>query len=249
MKNMRVQSRFRCPGLLVALAFLAFGAPVRSDPLARQVTIYRENYGIKPDAGEEALNTRGERVFQVLTALENMKAWDRRSSRESVAFTYLYFWTKAYEDLFTTAKYARFNSYDRGRIDIHSAEEQKMAWRALDETVSRIEKKFGKPEVPWGQVNVVVRGGVYPLEGASAELFGVLHPDEGVEQDNGPKQVWSLLPFGQSEHPSSPHYNDQAKLHSERKVKRFWIAPAEILEHTESVWGDKDRIRLIGSGR
>ncbi len=266
---------------------------------------YYLSYPVKADAGDEALNTRGERVFQVLKqnrkftledmtelgfdtyilpadvivpllreaspshprdtaaarAFETLQAWDRRSATDSVAATYLYFWAKAYQDLATPAKYARFNSYDRGKVDIHSREEQDVAWRALEEAVTRIEKKFGKAEVPWGRVNVVVRGGTFPMEGTSVELFGVLHPDEGPEQENGqihsndgwghlmivmegqPKQVWSLLPYGQSEHASSPHYNDQAKLHSQRKVKRFWLTPEEILDHTESVWGDKDRLR------
>ena len=106
---------------------------------------------------------------------------------------------------------------------------------------------------------MVVRGGTFPMDGT--DLYGVLHPDEGVEQENGqlycndgwghllvvmegePKQIWSLLPYGQSEHPASPHYNDEAKLHSQRRVKRFWFTPDEILAHTESVWGNKDRIR------
>jgi hypothetical protein len=32
------------------------------------------------------------------------------------------------------------------------------------------------------------------------------------------------LPLGQSENPASPHYNDQAKLHSQRQAKRFWLS-------------------------
>jgi acyl-homoserine lactone acylase PvdQ len=125
-------------------------------------------------------------------------------------------------------------------------------------------------EIPWGQINVVVRGGIFPMDGVSVELFGVLHPDEGPEQDDGrmscndgwghfmavveadpdngtPKQVWSLLPYGESEHPSSPHYNDLAKLHSQHRMKRFWLTPAEISANAESVWGDKDRIHCIKS--
>ena len=95
------------------------------------------------------------------------------------------------------------------------------------------------------------------------DLYGVLHPDEGVPQDNGqiycndgwghlmivmegdPKQAWTLLPYGESEHPSSPHYNDLAKLHSQRQAKRFWFTPAEILAHTESVWGNRNRIKAL----
>jgi acyl-homoserine lactone acylase PvdQ len=103
-----------------------------------------------------------------------------------------------------------------------------------------------------------VRGGTYPLGGTG--LYGVLHPDEGIDEPNGqihcndgwghlmivmegnPKQIWSLLPYGESQDPSSPHYNDQAKLHSQRKVKRFWFTPEEILHHKESVWGNRDRL-------
>lgn len=255
------------------------------------------------DAGEEALNTRGERLFQVLgqnkkftfeemtdlgfdtyilpadvivplleratrnasdppvrRALERITAWDRRSGVDSVAYTYVYFWGKAYQKLYAR-QFQRFVSYSRKKIDIDSPEEQKMALAALKQALEEIEKHFGKSEVRWGEVNVVVRGGTFPMDGEA--LYGVLHPDEGIEQDNGqiqcddgwghllivmegePKQVWSLLPYGQSEHPKSPHYNDQAKLHSRRQVKRFWLEPAEILEHAESVWGDRGRIKAL----
>jgi penicillin amidase len=269
---------------------------------------------VKSDAGEEALNPRGERVFQVLTqdrkfsldemidlgfdtymlpadvmvpllleaasgrspdgktsaAIERLRAWNKRSSADSVATTYVYYWAKSYEGLFTKAKYERFVSYERGKIDVHSKVEQDMAWRALEDAIATIEKRFAKTEVPWGQINVVVRGGEFPMDGISVDMFGVLHPDEGPEVDNGqihsndgwghlmivmepgsgkaePKQVWSLLPYGQSEHAASPHFNDQAKLHSQRKAKRFWFTPAEIQAHTQSVWGDKGRIARIES--
>jgi acyl-homoserine lactone acylase PvdQ len=267
---------------------------------------YYLSYAVKADAGEDSLNTRGERLFQVLAgdrkftleemtelgfdtyimaadaivpllheasvtrakdgpvarAAETLQSWNRRSAEDSVATTYLFYWAKAYEELFTAAKFSRFNAYDRAKIDIHSTEEQDRAWRALEEAVEHIEKRFGKAEVPWGQINVVVRGGKFPMDGIG-EIFNPLHPDEGPAQENGqmycndgwghllivmegnPKQVWSLLPYGQSEHVSSPHYNDQAKLHSERKAKRFWLTPTEILEHSESVWGDKGRLQRL----
>jgi len=67
-------------------------------------------------------------------------------------------------------------------------------------------------------------------------------PDKGTG-----KEVWSLLPYGESEHPSSAHFNDLAKLHSEHRLKRFWLTPEEILEHSESVWGDKERLHRIAS--
>lgn len=284
------------------------------DPLA--LGPYYLQYPVKAGAGMEALNTRGERVFQVLGKrqtftheemedlgydtyilpanvivpllaeaaqsrltdsrmrhpIEELKAWNRRSAVDSLATTYLYYWAKMYKETFTEAKYARFIAYDRDTIDIHSSAEQDMAWHAFTEAIACLDKKFGKIQVPWGQINVVVRNGVFPMGGASVELFGVLHPDEGPEQDDGRifcddgwghfmvvveanqrnaavKEIWSLLPYGESEHPASPHYNDLAKLHSEHRMKRFWHTPAEILANTESVWGDKNRIhRMESSG-
>ena len=120
----------------------------------------------RPDAGEEALNTRGERLFQVLEqnkkftladmkelaldtyvlpadvivpllerayagkpgqyarvtrAIEIIKVWDRRSSEESVAYPYVYFWGRAYQELFSEAKFSRFVHYSRKKIDLGSA--------------------------------------------------------------------------------------------------------------------------------
>jgi len=266
----------------------------------------------RADAGEEALNTRGERLFQVLSedrkfTLEDMKslsldtyvmasdvivpllnhayaplfsfsqkkqdrvldlinAWDRRSSPDSVAYTYIYFWGKAYTDLYSAQSFARFTGYGRHDINTGSWFEQRRARRALEEAISRLQKYFGRSEVRWGDVNVALRDGVFPMDGTG--LYDVLHPDEGPVQSNGqivsndgwghlmvvmegePKEIWSLLPYGESEDPDSPHYNDQTKLHSERKLKRFWFGPKEILEHTESVWGDKNRMRrLFPAGR
>jgi acyl-homoserine-lactone acylase len=257
----------------------------------------------KPDAGEETLNTRGERLFSVLTqdrkfSVEDMsdlafdtyvlaadvvvplldraavklnaddplkpvigrlKSWDRRSGKESVAYTYLHFWARSYSDLYSAAGMARFNSYARGKINIADPNEQERALKALGMALRTIAGRYGKQEVPWGEINVVSRGGEFPLGGTGA--FGVLHPDAGQELENGriqcndgwghlllvvedsPKQIWSLLPYGQSEHPASPHYNDQAKLHSRRLAKRFWFTPREILAHTQSVWGDADRLK------
>jgi acyl-homoserine lactone acylase PvdQ len=259
----------------------------------------------KPDAGEDALNARGERLYQVLTqnkkftlaemtdlsldtwvvpsdvivpllerawqrapstnarmnhAMNLIKQWDRRSSWDSIAYTYIYFWGKAYRNLFSSEKFARFLSYHRREeVDINSADEERMALEALERSIRHIQAKFGKSDVPWGQVTVVERGGKFPLGGTG--LYDVLHPDEGVEQDNGqilcndgwghlmivmegdPKQIWSLLPYGESQHPSSPHYNDLAKLHSQRQPKRFWFTSEEILEHTEATWGNKDRLK------
>lgn len=198
-------------------------------------------------------------------AVDVLKAWDRRSAENSTAQTYIYFWGRAYQDLFPPERFERFLKYSRYDLNLDSTEEQEMALAALKEAISRIESHFGKADVTWGEVNVVIRGGKFPMDGTG--LFDVLHPDAGVEQDSGeifdndgwghimivvesePKEIWSLLPYGESQDPKSPHYNDLAKLHSQRKLKRFWFTPQDILTHSESAWGNKDRInRMLKDG-
>ena len=196
---------------------------------------------------------------RIRRAIAILKSWDRRSAADSVAQTDLYFWAQAYRDLFSSARLSRFLAYKRYDIKLDSPEEQEMALQALAEALRRIEKDFGKAEVAWGEVNVVERGGTFAMDGTG--LFDVLHPDDGELQEDGrihsddgwghllvveesdPKRAWSLLPYGESENPASPHFNDMTKLHSQRRMKRFWLTPQEILDHTESVWGDGNRLK------
>jgi len=43
------------------------------------------------------------------------------------------------------------------------------------------------------------------------------------------------VPWGQSGHPDSPHYVDQAeKLYSKREMKNTWWKKADLLDHVES---------------
>jgi acyl-homoserine lactone acylase PvdQ len=260
---------------------------------------------VKPEASQEDLNARGERLLKVLGenkkfTLDEMKdlaydtyvvpadvivpllvqayeskkkqitdprighavavinAWNRRSEVDSIAQTYLYFWARAYRDLFSPAKLSRFLAHSRYAIKIDSPKEQKMALDALDEAIRRIDAHFGRADVPWGSINVAERVGTFPMDGTG--IFDVLHVDEGPDQPDGtihcndgwghllvveesrPKRVWSLLPFGESEDPASPHYNDMTKLHSQRRMKSFWFTPDEILQHTESAWGNRGRL-------
>lgn len=198
---------------------------------------------------------------RVRSAVRMLKAWNRRSATDSVAQTYLYFWAQAYRDLFTDDQLERFLAISRWRINLESTRGQEMAVRPLQEALRRIQKDFGKADVPWGEVSIVERGGTWPMDGTG--LFDVLHPDDGPQGEDGeircndgwghmlvvdegpPKRAWSLLPYGESEDPSSPHFNDMAKLHSQRKMKQLWLAPQEILSHTEAVWGDRGRFERL----
>ncbi len=258
------------------------------------------------DAGEEALNSRGERLFDVLgsnrkfslddmfalafdthimasdvivpllvsaaktqtllpdarKAIEVIGTWDGSSRKNSTAYTYIHFWAIQYREKFSEQSFSRFTRYERRKlVDVHSLQEQKRGVEALEKAIAEIKSSYGSAEVPWGKINLVVRNGVFPLGGES--IFNVLHPDEGVEQDDKtihcndgwghlmivtettPKKVWTLLPYGESQNPASPHYGDQARLHSDQQPKRFWFSADDILSHTESVWGERGRLEAL----
>ena len=95
-------------------------------------------------------------------AIKVIEAWNRCSAEDSVAQTYVYFWGRAYEDLFSREQFARFMGRSRFEVSIGSSEEQDKALRALKEAIDRIQTHFGKTDVPWGEVNVVIRGGEVP---------------------------------------------------------------------------------------
>lgn len=229
--------------------------------LAQMISLGYDTYVLAADVAvpllDRAAATHQDADRALKRAIIQLKSWDRRSAVDSVAFTYLFYWAEAYRDLYGNSA-SRFNSYGRNNINIESAWEQHRAWKAWCEALARIQKTFGKQEVRWGEINRVIRGGNFPLGGTG--VFGVLHPDEGERQQDGqiycddgwghlmvvaegePKQIWSVLPFGESEHPDSPHYNDQAKLHSRKELKRFWFTRSDILQHATASWGERGRI-------
>ena len=114
--------------------------------------------------------------------------------------------------------------------------------------------KYGSWKVPWGQTVVLERGDMsYPLGGGSFEnglsalrsIWGVKTGaiTVGTGGQSGPMvvaltspiQSVSVLPWGQSDDPDSPHYMDQGEeLFSRRKLKPTWFEFDELQEHIES---------------
>ena len=56
-----------------------------------------------------------------------------------------------------------------------------------------------------------------------------------VEFGKKPK-AQSLLVFGESANPESPHFFDQAKLYSEQKFKPAWFELRDVMRHTERIY-------------
>jgi acyl-homoserine-lactone acylase len=136
------------------------------------------------------------------------------------------------------------------------------AWpwlRALANTVTGLQARFGRSEVAWGELNRLQRPlpgqersaldstrASLPVHGAPSavgsvftfhtEGFGEIRPRRGVHGNSfvkviefGPEiRARSILNFGQSGDPRSPHFFDQAPIYARGEFKPAWFSLDDV---------------------
>lgn len=194
--------------------------------------------------------------------LAALKAWDNRASagsRGTVLF--LRFWdayvSAVRQPYATPWDPARPAATPEGLADAGEAVRQfEIAARAVRET-------YGAIDVAWGDVSRFRAGdldlpgegapgtyGAYrvvrfdPVDGATARVAGnvggrlVGFGDAWVlvVDFSTPVVGHSVLAYGQTANPASPHSRDQLRTFAERKVRRAWFTDAEIRAHLERAY-------------
>ena len=180
-------------------------------------------------------------------------AWNGEYTQDSVAAPFVMFWRLKCEPLFDTAAIAEGKTL--------SAEDQGKMLSALAETVSETKTRYGRLDLKWGDIKVVGRGGkFFPCDGAdfgdkkdrtqTPMVTGTSDkPDEAGRYvarkgsstlmlsflSKAGVDSYSLVVWGQSADPASPHYVDQSeKLYSQRKFKPTWFKKEDLLKNMES---------------
>lgn len=174
-------------------------------------------------------------------AVELVRGWDGHAHIDSAGMSVFYFWFVEMEE-----------RGGCGDFCVTNAELRSRSLDSLKAAVGKMIGLYGSVAVKWGEVQVVERGGeFYPLGGAGAPLLS-LHKARGKMK--GGKLIShfgqlytlvvtfeerikaaSVVPFGNSENPSSPHFADQAPLVSKRELKPLPFSKEEVEAATESV--------------
>ena len=189
-------------------------------------------------------------------AVNEFLQWDGRFMKESTIASIVKFWRLKCQktiDIVAIADGQPLTSVDQEKmLDL------------MKETLTEMKAKYGSVEVPWGDITLIGRGGRYfPLEsgdfgsgqdkknqtetvldvatketpegsgkyvgynGSGTLMISFLHK-EGIES-------YSLVAWGQSADPDSPHYVDQSeKLYAYRKMKPTWFEKEDLLKNVES---------------
>ena len=122
---------------------------------------------------------------------------------------------------------------------------------AYSKAVKLLKEKFGRLDVPWGQVNRLMRGNVDLPVGGGPDLlhatYGDIQGDGRIKNNTGDSFVqlvawdkqghvkaFSIHQFGSATlDDRSPHYADQSPLFVQGQLKPAWTAEADIRAHLE----------------
>ncbi len=185
--------------------------------------------------------------------------WSYVADVNSPAMTFFHVWWSSYRALVPDHRNesALKEAFIDGRLD------PRLALEATDRAARMMRNEFGSLSVPWGQVHTVRRGqreSSIPGSQTGQPLF--LAADTTFQDGRwrmtggygfamavrfGPRvEAVSMLPFGASENPNSPHYDDQLDLMTERrfKVTRFYLD--DVQRNARSGFGRVVQLRARG---
>ncbi|GAA5022481.1 penicillin amidase [Marivirga lumbricoides] len=197
----------------------------------------------------EVNETDPERIAKIEEPLKLLQSWDKYSSSESVETSLYYIWTfKSYHQRRIGTKLYNLVAFEEA---IEKLKNEKGSWKVPWGEIYRHQRTLNSEQYSFDSLETS-----YPINGgismtgimfASSGIFEGYLPDVGLKGLNirahsGDSYVSivefgdevkakSIIPYGQSDHPDSDHYDDQAELYAKGKLKPVFFTEKEIQEN------------------
>jgi acyl-homoserine-lactone acylase len=210
----------------------------------------------------QALPASDPRRARLAGPIEALASWDKRWAIASVPNTLAQFWGEELAKLATSKQWNDHANMFRHMERLTAAEKLDTFTRGLD----RLERDFGGWRVPWGEVNRFQRidpaiearfddkAPSIPV-GFTSNKWGSL-ASFGASQKPGTKKWYgtngnsfvAVVEFGkrvraravtaggESGHPDSPHFNDEAQRYASGNLREVYFYPEQLKGHTERVY-------------
>ena len=179
---------------------------------------------------------------EISDLIERLQQWDRKADAQSIpAGTFLILYHQLYP------YYAQLS---KARIFAPSTLVQ-----ALKNTKAYMLKHFGTTSVALGDYQKLVRGNkelpVFGMPDVITAMSAVPHKDGKVKVTSGESyielvkftpegpEIESVISYGSSDHPDSPHYNDQMELYTSFKTKKMTFDKEVIYANAERIYHPK----------
>src|SRR3954454_4780020 len=211
----------------------------------------------------DALPASDPRRPRLAAPIAALRGWNDRWNADSVAQTLAMMWGEALRKALNAPKSEPGNKVMM-RLARDTSPELKL--RLLDETIASLNRDFGRWQLPWGELNRFQRisPAIHPSYSDSAPSIAVpfaegrygslasirSEPKPGTRRwygDYGNSFV-AIIEFGmrvraraitaggESGHPESPHFKDEAQRYASGDLRKVYFYPAQLKGHTERTY-------------
>ncbi|MBX7258847.1 MAG: penicillin acylase family protein, partial [Candidatus Hydrogenedentes bacterium] len=192
--------------------------------------------------------------------LDTLRNWNYVADTESTGMTFFHVYWATLKSMLpaTLSEGALLDAIAAG-----DAEAQTLSLKAAEQAARLMRSEFGSLSVPWGEAHRFVRGKQStPAAGTGSGDAIFIASDADFSE-----KVWrvnygyayamvvklgetvdtaSVVPFGASEDPDSPHYADQMDLIRERRMKVVRFDPEDVRRNAKLAYGCSVRFSPTG---